>query len=166
MTRRSSPIRHTTVEEGKQLRGDLPGAFTKNLLLRDKKNHLFFATAHEDSDIDLKTLHTRINARGRLSFAAGDTMERLLRVTTGTATPLALMHDTDHEIRLIVDRRLHGAEQRNFHPMVQTESIGLTSEQFAAFAGATGHAVVLPTRPSDPSSRTLPPPPPRRTGEP
>lgn len=28
---------HTTVEEGKRLRGDLPGSFTKNLLLKDKK---------------------------------------------------------------------------------------------------------------------------------
>src|SRR5699024_8679681 len=56
---------HSSVEEGKRLRGDLPGAFTKNLLLRDKKDGLFFVTAHEDSDIDLKTLHTRIRARGR-----------------------------------------------------------------------------------------------------
>ena len=28
---------HTTVEEGKRLRGKMAGTFTKNLLLRDKK---------------------------------------------------------------------------------------------------------------------------------
>jgi Ala-tRNA(Pro) deacylase len=31
---------HDTIEEGKRLRGDLPGTFTKNLLLRDKKGGL------------------------------------------------------------------------------------------------------------------------------
>lgn len=134
---------HTTVEEGKRLRGDLPGTFTKNLLLKDKKGGLFFVTAHEDTSIDLRTLHTRVDARGRLGFAAAETMVRLLRVTPGAATPLALVHDTDREVRLVVDRRLHGVEQLNFHPMVQTESIGLAWDQFAAFADASGHAVVL-----------------------
>ncbi|MEO6783064.1 MAG: prolyl-tRNA synthetase associated domain-containing protein, partial [Bradyrhizobium sp.] len=32
---------HSTVEEGRSLRGDMPGTFTKNLLLKDKKGRLF-----------------------------------------------------------------------------------------------------------------------------
>jgi Ala-tRNA(Pro) deacylase len=28
---------HSSIEEGKRLRGNLPGTFTKNLLLKDKK---------------------------------------------------------------------------------------------------------------------------------
>lgn len=112
---------HTTVEEGKQLRGDLPGTFTKNLLLKDKKNTLFFVTAHEDTDIDLKTLHTKIEARGRLGFASIDDMVARLHVSPGTATPLALFHDADRSITLVADERLDGAEQVNFHPMTHTE---------------------------------------------
>lgn len=134
---------HDTIEGGKQLRGDLPETFTKNLLLRDKKGNLFFVTAHEDADIDLKTLHTRIEARGRLGFAAMDAMVDRLGVTPGTATPLALHHDADAEIALVVDRRLEGADQLNFHPMVHTESIGLSWDQFTAFAAATGHAPLI-----------------------
>lgn len=134
---------HSTVEEGKRLRGDLAGTFTKNLLLRDKKGTLFFVTAHEDSDIDLKTLHTRTDARGRLGFAPVDTMIELLHVTPGTATPLALHHDTAQTITLVVDRALEGAEQLNFHPMIHTESIGLTWADFTAFARETGHPPVI-----------------------
>lgn len=130
---------HTTVEEGKRLRGDLAGTFTKNLLLKDKKGSLFFVTAHEDTDIDLRTLHTRINARGRLGFAPMEKMVQRLHVTPGTATPLALRHDTDQSIALVVDRRLDGADQVNFHPMIHTESIGLTWDGFIAFAITTGH---------------------------
>lgn len=134
---------HSTVEEGKRLRGALPGTFTKNLLLKDKKGRLFFVTAHEDSDIDLKTLHTTIGAHGRLGFAPPDLMAALLHVAPGTATPLALMNDKDATITLIVDEALDGAEQLNFHPMVHTESIGLTWEEFATFARSSGHTPTL-----------------------
>lgn len=136
---------HTNVEEGKRLRGDLPGTFTKNLLLKDKKGNLFFITAHEDSDIDLKTLHTRIDARGRLGFASVDTMTERLHVTPGTATPLALFHDTEQTITLVVDERLQNAEQVNFHPMTHTESIGLTWAEFTTFATTSGHEPVIVT---------------------
>lgn len=57
---------HTSIEDGKRLRGNLRGTFTKNLLLKDKKGRLFFVTAYEDTEIDLKTLHRRIGAQGRL----------------------------------------------------------------------------------------------------
>jgi len=134
---------HSTVTEGKSLRGDLPGVFTKNLLLRDKKNALFFVTAQEDTEIDLKTLHTKIGARGRLGFAAPDTMMDLLHVTPGTATPLALFNDTARSVTLVVDHALKGAEQLNFHPMIHTESIGLTREQFTTFAAACGCALLI-----------------------
>ncbi|WP_157962521.1 YbaK/EbsC family protein [Homoserinimonas sp. OAct 916] len=134
---------HTTVEEGKRLRGDLPGVFTKNLLLKDKKHALFFVTAHEDTDIDLKTLHTKIGARGRLGFATRDTMIDLLHVTPGTATPLALFNDAAGAVTLVVDHALEGVEQLNFHPMIHTESIGLTWEQFTTFASACGRVPVV-----------------------
>lgn len=134
---------HTTVQEGKQLRGHLPGVFTKNLLLKDKKHSLFFVTVQEDTEIDLKTLHTKIGARGRLGFAAPETMLDLLHVTPGTATPLALFNDTAQSVTLVVDRALEDAAQVNFHPMIHTESIGLTWQQFTTFASACGRAPVL-----------------------
>jgi Ala-tRNA(Pro) deacylase len=59
-------------------------------LLKDKKGKLFYVTAHEDTVVDLKTLHTRIDATG-----LGSRRRRadLLHVEPGTATPLALLHD-------------------------------------------------------------------------
>jgi Ala-tRNA(Pro) deacylase len=134
---------HTTVEEGKKLRGELPGTFTKNLLLKDKKGRLFFVTAFEDTDVDLKTLHTRIGAQGRLGFASAGTMAERLGVEPGTATPLALMNDTDNTVTLVVDHALAGAEQLNFHPMSHTESIGLTWPQFRAFVASSGREPLI-----------------------
>jgi Ala-tRNA(Pro) deacylase len=134
---------HSSIEEGKRLRGDLPGTFTKNLLLRDKKGRLFFVTAFEDTDIDLKSLHTRIGARGRLGFAPAELMAERLRVTPGTATPLGLLNDTENTITLVVDDALADAEQLNFHPMTHDESIGLSWRQFNAFLASCGREPVV-----------------------
>ncbi|MEO5723993.1 MAG: YbaK/EbsC family protein [Ilumatobacteraceae bacterium] len=70
--------KHTTIEEGKHLRGDLDGVFTKNLLLKDKKGRLFLVAADEDNYVDLKSLHTLVGARGRLGFASAEEMRRVL----------------------------------------------------------------------------------------
>ncbi len=134
---------HSSIEEGKRLRGDLPGTFTKNLLLKDKKGRLFFVTAFEDTDVDLKSLHTRIGARGRLGFASRDLMAERLRVTPGAATPLGLINDTENTITLVVDDALAGAEQLNFHPMSHDESIGLSWSQFVAFLASCGQEPVV-----------------------
>jgi Ala-tRNA(Pro) deacylase len=134
---------HSSIEEGKRLRGDLPGTFTKNLLLKDKKGRLFFVTAFEDTDIDLKSLHTKIGARGRLGFAPAELMAERLHVTPGTATPLGLLNDTENTITLVVDDALADAEQLNFHPMTHDESIGLSWRQFNAFLASCGREPVL-----------------------
>lgn len=145
---------HDSIEDGKRLRGDLPGTFTKNLLLKDKKGRLFFVTAHEDTDIDLRTLHIKVHARGRLGFASTATMSERLHVSPGTATPLALFNDVDHDIVFVVDEHLRNAAQLNFHPMTHTESIGVTWPQLDTFCGSTGHDVMfvrLDTEPDDDS---------------
>ncbi len=78
---------HSTVEQGKARRGQMSGTFTKNLLLRDKKNRLFLLTAHEDAAVDLKTLHRRIGAQGRVGFRLGRTDEGAAARRAGCGHP-------------------------------------------------------------------------------
>jgi Ala-tRNA(Pro) deacylase len=74
---------HSTVEEGKALRGMMAGIFTKNLLLKDKKDRLFLFSIHEDQALDLKTLHTKVGANGRLGFASAERVMEHLGVIPG-----------------------------------------------------------------------------------
>jgi Ala-tRNA(Pro) deacylase len=120
----------------------LAGTFTKNLFLRDKKKRLFLLSVHEDTTVDLTTLHHAIGAQGRLGFASPELMSGLLGVSPGTVTPLALMNDAANRVTFVIEETLLSAEQLNFHPMTQTESIGLTPDQLTRFLAQCDHTPV------------------------
>ena len=134
---------HRTVEEGRLLRGDMPGTFTKNLLLKDKKGRLFLVVAEETRSIDLRTLHAKVGANGRLGFASPDIVREVLGVEPGAITPLALMHDRNRATTVVFDEKIMNDDQLNFHPLVNTESIGLVPTQLMKFIAATNHQYIV-----------------------
>ena len=133
---------HRTVEEGKALRGDMAGTFTKNLLLKDKKGRLFLIVAHEDQILDLKTLHKRIGANGRMGFAPAGLVPSVLGVEPGALTPLALLNDDGGLVTAVIEAGLMDADQLNFHPLVNTESIGLKPAELLLFIASCGREAV------------------------
>ncbi|MFY9511028.1 MAG: prolyl-tRNA synthetase associated domain-containing protein [Rubrivivax sp.] len=134
---------HTTVEEGKALRGRMSGTFTKNLLLKDKKGQLFLLSIHEDRAVDLKTIAPLFGGKGHLSFVAAERMRDLLGVEPGTLTPMGLLQDHGRLVTAVVDKALMADAQLNFHPLRNTESIGLTPAELILFIGSSGRAAVL-----------------------
>jgi Ala-tRNA(Pro) deacylase len=124
---------HKTVEEGKALRGAMSGTFTKNLLLKDKKKRLYLVVAHEDQVVDLRTLHAKIGANGRVGFATGDQMREILAVEPGALTPFAVINDHEGIVSVVVDATLLDADQLNFHPLVQTQSMGIHPRDLLSF---------------------------------
>ncbi|MDO8874754.1 MAG: prolyl-tRNA synthetase associated domain-containing protein [Pseudolabrys sp.] len=134
---------HDTVEEGKRLRGQMAGTFTKNLLLKDKKARLFLFSVHEDLVLDLKTLHRRIGANGRLGFAPAERMIELLGVQPGSLTPLGLINDANREVTAVIDASLMNSAQVNFHPLVNDESLGLKPQDLVRFIRACGREPML-----------------------
>lgn len=134
---------HRTVEEGKALRGDMAGTFTKNLLLKDKKGRLFLIVAHEDQTLDLKSLHRRIGASGRLGFAPAGLVETVLGVVPGALTPLAVLNDSRGLVTVAIEAGLMDSGQLNFHPLVNTESTGLGPGELLAFIASCGRDAVV-----------------------
>jgi len=61
-----------TVEDSRALRGKIPGGHTKNLFLKDKKSRLFLLTLGETDILDLKRVHEKIGAQGRVSFGSAE----------------------------------------------------------------------------------------------
>ncbi len=127
-----------TVEESQALRGEIPGAHTKNLFLKDKKGVLWLITALEDTPIDLKTLHKQLGS-GRLSFGKPELMREVLGVEPGSVTPFVLINESAREVNFVLDAALLAYETLNFHPLVNTATTSIAREDFLKFVVACGH---------------------------
>ncbi len=126
-----------TVGEGADIKAAIPGAHTKNLFLKDAKGQLWLISARDDTQIDLKRLHTVIGS-GRLSFGPEALMVETLGVTPGSVTAFGLANDTDHRVRFVLDLRLAEAGQVNFHPLTNTATAGVSAVDFRKFLAAVG----------------------------
>lgn len=130
---------YATVEAGREHRGSIPGAHTKNLFLKDKKGTLFLVVAEQDSQIDLKGLHRRIGASGRLSFGRAELLSEVLGVAPGSVTPFGLINDGDGRVNVILEAALMAADLINCHPLANTATTAIAAGDLIAFIRATGH---------------------------
>ncbi|MFI5408215.1 prolyl-tRNA synthetase associated domain-containing protein [Kaistia sp. UC242_56] len=132
-----------TVEESQALRGAIDGLHSKNLFLKDKKGALFLVVAEENAAIDLKRLHERIGASGRVSFGSAELMQSLLGVLPGSVTPFGVINDQPARLTVVLDEALATAGAVNFHPLVNTATTTIAAADLLAFLRATGHEPLL-----------------------
>lgn len=128
-----------TVAESQALRGDIPGAHTKNLFLRDGKKTYFLVTLEENTVVDLKGLRAKIGARGGLSFASAEALMEHLGVLPGSVSLLALANDAHRSVEVVMDASLMAAPLVNCHPLTNEKTTSLSPAQVRAFLAATGH---------------------------
>ena len=127
-----------TVADSQKLRGTIPGAHTKNLLLRDKRDTVVLAVALEDAVIDLKGLHRLLGA-SRFSFASAAVMRALIGVEPGAVTPFAAINDKAGRESVVLDAAMMAEPVLNYHPLVNTMTTALSGDHLVKFLEATGH---------------------------
>jgi Ala-tRNA(Pro) deacylase len=135
-------VRHPAVfrvDESRELRGQIAGAHTKNLFLRDKKGAAFLVVALEDAAIELKSLHRLLGASGRFSFGSAELMRELLGVEPGSVTPFAVINDTGLRVTVVLDAAMMAHAVLNFHPLRNTGTTTISREGLLTFLQATGH---------------------------
>jgi Ala-tRNA(Pro) deacylase len=143
------PVRTTahpplfTVEQSQALRGLIPGGHTKNLFLKDKKDRLFLVVAEESAEIELKSLHSKIGAQGRLSFARAELLRETLGVEPGSVTPFGAINDRAGRVSIVLDRTMMAHSQLNFHPLENTRTTTIAAPDLVRFLEATGHPPVI-----------------------
>jgi len=128
-----------TVEDSKALRGDIRGGHTKNLFVKDKKGRLFLLVLGETTVVDLKRVHEKIGAQGRVSFGSADLLEEVWGVRPGAVTPFGAINDQAGKVSVVLDEAMMRHERLNFHPLVNTRTTGLKSADLIKFLRATGH---------------------------
>lgn len=144
----SSTVEHPplfTVEQSQALRGQLPGAHTKNLFLKDKNGRLVLVVAKEDTKVDLKGLAKQLGF-GRFSFGKPDLLKTVLGVDPGSVTAFALINESSRDLAaVVVDEALIEFTQINCHPLVNSATTRIPTEGLLRFMRACGHEpLVMP----------------------
>jgi Ala-tRNA(Pro) deacylase len=127
-----------TVEQSQALRGEIPGAHTKNLFLKCKKGTIWLITAREDTAVDLKTLHHKLGC-GRLSFGNAQLLEDVLGVTPGSVSTFGAINDIEGRVSVVLDEALMQHDRINLHPLVNTATTGISREGLMTFLSACNH---------------------------
>ena len=127
-----------TVAESSAIEIALPGAHTKNLFLKDGDGRLVLVVAESATRVDIKGLAKKLGT-GRLSFGRPDLMMDVLGVTPGSVTAFAIINDTQHRVRIIIDSELTRHASVNCHPMENIATTNIALGDLLSFIRSTGH---------------------------
>lgn len=130
-----------TIEETKKHWGGFPGTHCKNLFLRNKKGTCHYLVILEQSKaVDMKSLTKKLQ-EDRLSFASPERLMRYMALETGAVSPFGLINDRHHEVRVVIDQELKGAERIFFHPNINTATVGISFSDFEIFLDWCGSSI-------------------------
>ncbi len=130
-------------EESEKLCPPMPGAHTKQLLMKAKNKEIYvLAIVMHDKRVDTKAFAKEFGAQS-FSFATPEKMLELLGVTPGSVTPFGLIHDKHHMIQIIVDEDAWNIGKFLFHPLVNTATLSIDKAGFETFMKQTGHAFTV-----------------------
>ena len=133
-----------TMEDCAAISDVLGSRICKNLVLCNRqKTEFYFLAMPEDKPFHTKDLSHQIGS-SRLSFAPGELMEELIGCTPGSASVLGLMNDTEHRVRLLMDKDTYEAEWFGCHPCKNDGSLRIKTEDLLKFfLPHTGHDVTV-----------------------
>ena len=120
-----------TVEDSNKLRGEIKGLHSKNLFLKNKKNKFYLFSCEEFTKINLKTISKSLV--GNVSFAKKEYLLELLGISPGSVTPFALLNNTENNIDLYLEDKMHESEYINFHPLTNKATVTIKSNEFIEF---------------------------------
>lgn len=112
-----------TIEECNKVRDRINAPVFKNLFLTNKQqNRFYLLVLPGDKVFKTKYLSAQINS-ARLSFAGEEHMMKYLGVAPGSVTPLGLIHDLDHDVKLLLDSDLKKYPEFACHPCINSASV-------------------------------------------
>jgi Ala-tRNA(Pro) deacylase len=128
-----------TVEESQHLRGEIAGAHTKNLFVKDRKDRFFLLVVEEMAVVDLKIVHQIIGASGKVSFGKPEALWELLGVIPGSVCVFGAINDADNKVTVVLDSELMSHATINAHPLTNEATTSIAAKDLLAFLDAVGH---------------------------
>ena len=127
-----------TVEEARALRGTIPGAHSKNLFLRDKKENHWLVSCLSHRTVDLFWLAERLGTK-RLTFCTPRRLLAYLGITPGAVSPFAVLNDVTGIVKVALDEEMLEQAPLNFHPLDNTMTTSVSREGLITYLESVGH---------------------------
>jgi Ala-tRNA(Pro) deacylase len=130
-----------TIDEMNELGIGARGTVVKNLFLRDAngKRH-FLVILSPDKQADLKAIRSQIGSSA-LSFASEERLERLMKLTKGSVSPLGILNDTAHSVEIFYDKDLADKERLGVHPNDNTATVWLSFKALESVIRSNGNVM-------------------------
>lgn len=128
-----------TVEDGQKIADALGIEPCKTLFLVNRQKQPYMLLTVGDKRISLSDFAGQVGS-SRLSFASTDELISYLHSSPGAVSPLGLVFDRDHKIRLYIDSDVLKKHFIVVHPCVNNESYVFKTHEFInTFLTAVGH---------------------------
>ena len=112
----------------------------KNLFLCNRQKTVFYLLLIPADKRFKTSVVSKLIGSSRLSFGEEDKLYELLGVRPGSITPLGLVFDEAHQVNLLIDREVLALEEIGMHPLVNTASIAMKTEDLMKiYFPFTGH---------------------------
>ena len=128
-----------TVAEAEEVERDIPGTHCRNLFFRDKKKNNFLLCLPNRVPVDVKKLPAVLES-DRLSFGSPERLWEYLGVRPGSVCPFSIVNDHGHQVKIFLEKTMMEDNVLNFHPLLNTMTIGLAPADLIRFIESTGHA--------------------------
>jgi Ala-tRNA(Pro) deacylase len=139
-----------TVEESDKVDADISGTHCRNLFLRDKKKKNYLVVLQNSTDVDMKKLPSVIGS-DRLSFGSSDRLWENLGVRPGSVCPFSIVNDAENKVKILLDKSMMETDIVNYHPLLNTMTVGLKPADLIKFIESTGHEAhivdLIPAKP-------------------
>ena len=119
-----------------------PEFIAKNLFIRDdKKRNYYLITVKGDKRVDLKSFRQSYGTRP-LTLASEDDLLTMLGLKAGSVTPLGLLNDTEHKVKLFIDNDFFTEPYIiGVHPNENTATVWLSPVELAGLLTEYGAIV-------------------------
>ena len=128
-----------TVAESEAVDAQIDGTHCRNLFLRDKKKNNFLLVLQNATEVDIKKLPGVIDS-DRLSFGSAERLWEYLGVRPGSVCPYAIINDAGKNVKIFLDKSMMETRKVNYHPLLNTMTIGVKPDDLIKFIESTGHA--------------------------
>lgn len=127
-----------TVEEARTLRGQIPGAHSKNLFLRDKKEQHWLVSCLSHRTVDLFWLSDHLGTK-RLTFCSPRRLMGYLGITRGAVSPFAVLNDVQGMVNVALDEEMMERQPLNFHPLDNAMTTSVSAAGLLSFLASVDH---------------------------